>query len=70
VKPFSPKGNLNANLSALLSSMARGSNGLPGGHFDFGGGLPGLQEHSLEGVLAVEVPSAPFRPEEEEEETP
>ncbi len=50
--------------------MARGSNGFPGGHSDLGGGLPGLQQHSLEEVLVVEVPAAPFGPEIEKEETP
>ncbi len=70
MKPFSLKGKLNVNLNVLLSPMARGSNGLPGGHSDLGGGLPSLQEHSLEGVLAVEVPMAPFGPKEEEEKAP
>ncbi len=70
MKPFSLKGLLNASLSAMFSLMACGSNGLPGGHSDLGGGLPGLQEHSLEGVLVVEVPTAPFRPEIEKEEAP
>lgn len=50
--------------------MATGSNGLPGGHSDLGGGLPGLQQHSLEGVLVVEVPAAPFGPKIEEEKAP
>jgi hypothetical protein len=54
----------------MFSLMASGSNGLPGGHSDLGGGLPGLQEHSLEGVLVVEVPTAPFRPEIKKEEAP
>jgi hypothetical protein len=70
VKPFSLKGLLNANLSVLFSPMARGSNGLPGGHSDLGGGLPGLQQHSLERVLVVEVLAAPFKLEIEDEETP
>jgi len=70
MEPFSLKGLLNASLSAMFSLMASGSNGLPGGHSDLGGGLPGLQEHSLEGVLVVEVPTAPFRPKIEKEEAP
>jgi hypothetical protein len=61
---------LNTNLSVLLSLMARGSNGLPGGHADLGGGLPGLQQHSLEGVLVIKMLAASFRPEVEEEKTP
>ncbi len=65
VKPFSLKGLFNTRLSVLLSLMARGSNGLPGGH-----ALPGLQHHSLERVLVVKVPAASFGPEVEEEETP
>jgi len=70
MKPFSLKGLLNASLSVMFSLMASGSNGLPGGHSDLGSGLPGLQEHSLEGVLVVEVPTATFRPEIEKEEAP
>jgi hypothetical protein len=43
VKPFSLKGLFNTKLSVLLSLMARGSIGLPGGHADLDGGLLGLQ---------------------------
>ncbi len=70
MEPFGLKGLFNASLSVMFSLMASGSNGLPRGHSDLGGGLPGLQEHSLEGVLVVEVPTAPFRPEVEKKEAP
>ncbi len=60
VQPFSLKGLLNTKLSVLLSLMARGSNGRPGGHVDLSGGLLGLHQHSLEGVLVVEMPTTSF----------
>ncbi len=70
VKPFSPKGLLNANLTLLLPILTRGSNSLPGGHADFGRGFPRLKKNSLEGVLAVEVLAASLGPEIIEQEAP
>ncbi len=55
VKPFRPKGLLNANLPILRPSITRGSNGPPGGHSDLGRGFPGLQEDSLEGAVSHRV---------------
>jgi len=47
-----------------------GSDGLPGGHADFDRGHPGLSENLLEGVLVVEVLSAPPNPQIVQEKTP
>jgi len=43
VKPFSLKGFFNTTLNVLISTLARRSNGLPGGHADLGSSLPGLE---------------------------
>ncbi len=55
VKPFRPKGLLNAQLMFMLPILTRGSNGLPGGHADLGRGFPRLKKDSLEGVLAIKA---------------
>ncbi len=60
VEPLRPKGLLNVILPILLPSITRGSNGPPGGHADFGRGLPSLQKNSLEGVKTVEMLATPF----------
>ncbi len=62
VKPFSPKGKLNAILIILGPILARGSNGLPGGHAHLRRSLPRLEQDPFEGVLAIKVPSASFGP--------
>jgi hypothetical protein len=62
VKPFSPKGKLNAILIVLGPILARGSNGLPGGHAHLCRSLPRLEQDPFEGVLAIKVPSASFGP--------
>ncbi len=43
VKPFSPKGKLNAILIVLSPILARRSNGLPGGHAHLRRSLPRLE---------------------------
>jgi len=63
VKPFSLKGKLNAILIVLSPILARRSNGLPGGHAHLRCSFPRLGQNPFEGVLAVKVPSASFRPE-------
>ncbi len=45
------------------------SNGLPSGHTDLNRGNPGLRKDLIKRVEAVEVPSAPLRPEIVEYET-
>jgi hypothetical protein len=62
VKPFSPKGKLNAILIVLSPILARRSNGLPGGHAHLRRSLPRLEQDPFEGVLAIKVPSASFGP--------
>ncbi len=62
MEPLGLKGLLNPSLSVLILKLPRIFYGSPGGHADFDSGLPGLQEDSLERVLAVEVPSASFGP--------
>jgi len=62
MKPLGPKGPLNIKLLILAPILSRGPNGLPGGHANFGSGLPGLEEDSLQGVLTVKVLTAPFGP--------
>ncbi len=62
VKPFSPKGKLNVILIVLGPILARGSNGLPGGHAHLRRSLPRLEQDPFEGVLAIKVPSASFGP--------
>jgi len=63
VKPFSLKGKLNAILIVLSLILARRSNGLLGGHAHLRRNFPRLEQNPLEGVLAIEVPSASFGPE-------
>jgi hypothetical protein len=63
VKPFSLKGLLNPILIVLSLILARGSNGFPDGHAHLRCSLPRLEENPFERVLAIEVPSASFRPE-------
>jgi len=70
VKPFRPKGLLNATLSLLIPVRTRGPNSSPSGHANLGRGFPSLKQDFLDGVLVIKVPSAPFRPEVVEEETP
>jgi hypothetical protein len=70
MKPFSPKGLLNANLMLMLPTLARRSDGPPGGHANFGRGLPRLKENPLEGVLVVEMFSTSFGPEVINQEAP
>jgi hypothetical protein len=43
VKPFSLKGFFNTTLNVLISTLARRSNGLPGGHADLSSSLSGLE---------------------------
>ncbi len=43
VKPFNLKGFFNTTLNVLISTLARRSNDLPGGHADLGSSLPGLE---------------------------
>ncbi len=62
MKPLGPKGPLNIKLLILTPILSRGPNGLPGGHANLGSGFPGLEEDSLQGVLTVEVLTAPFGP--------
>jgi len=68
VKPFSPKGLLNANLMLMLPILIRRSDSPPGGHIDLGRGFPRLEKNSLEGVLAVKVFAASLGPEIIEQE--
>jgi hypothetical protein len=70
VKPFSLKGLLNANLKLLLPILTRGSDGSPGGHADFGSGLPRLEKNPLEGVKTIEVFATSLGPEVVKEEAP
>jgi len=70
VKPFSPKGLLNANLKLMLPILTRGSNSPPSGHADVARGLPRLKKNSLEKVLSVEVLAASLGPEVVEQEAP
>ncbi len=60
MKPLGPKGPLNIKLLILTPILSRGPNGLPGGHANLSSGFPGLEEDSLQGVLTVEVLTAPF----------
>ncbi len=70
VKPFSPKGLLNAILIVLLPNLTRGPNGPLGGHADLGRSFPRLKKNSLEGVLAVEMFATSLRPKVVEQEAP
>ncbi len=70
VKPFSPKGLLNAILIILFPILTRGSDGPLGGHADLGRSFPQLKKNSLEGVLAVEVFATSLGPEIVEQEAP
>jgi hypothetical protein len=60
VKPFNLKGKLNAILIVLSPILARRFNGLPGGHAHLRRNFPRLEQNPLEGVLAIEMPSASF----------
>ncbi len=60
MEPLGPKGPLNIKLLILIPILSRGPNGLPGGHANLDSGFPGLEEDSLQGVLTVEVLTAPF----------
>jgi len=62
VKPFSPKGKLNAILIVLSPILARRYNGLPSGHAHLRRSLPRLEQDPFEGVLAIKMPSASFGP--------
>jgi hypothetical protein len=68
-KPFSLKGLFNAKLNVLVSILTRGSNGLPGAHANLSRSFPRLEQDPLEGILAVEVPTASFGPEIVEKKT-
>ncbi len=57
-------------MSVGISSSLTGSDGLPGGHADLDRGHPSLNENLLEGVLVVEVLSAPPGPQIVQEKTP
>jgi hypothetical protein len=70
VKPFCPKGLLNATLSLLILVRIRRPNSSPSGHANLGRGFPGLKHDFFDGVLVIEVPSAPFRPKVVEEKAP
>ncbi len=60
VKPFNLKGKLNAILIVLSPILARRFNGLLGGHAHLRRNFPRLEQNPLEGVLAIEMPSACF----------
>ncbi len=64
MKPFSLKGLFNAILIVLIFILARGSNGLLGGHANFSRSLPSLEENPFEGVLVIKVFAASFEREE------
>ncbi len=68
VEPLFPKGELNAKLNVRIVGRTVGSNGLASGHTDLDRRHPGLEKNFLEGILAVEVFPAPFRPEVVEDE--
>ncbi len=68
VEPLFPKGELNTRLNVRVLGRTVGSNGLPSGHTDLDRRHPGLEKNFLEGILAVEVFPAPFRPEMVEDE--
>jgi hypothetical protein len=70
VKPFSPKGLLNANLMLMLPTLIRRFDDPPGGHANLGRGLPRLKENPLERVLAIEVFTTSFGPELINQEAP
>jgi hypothetical protein len=70
VKPFNLKGLLYANLIVLIPILARGPDGLPSGHANFSRGLPRLEQDPFEGVLAVEMLAASFRPKVVEHQAP
>ncbi len=70
MEPFGLQGHLNPTLSVLIPKLPRVSDGFLGGHADLNSSLPGLEEDSLERVLAVEVPSASLRPKIIEEQAP
>jgi hypothetical protein len=68
MKPFHSKFRFDSRLDERVLSGAVGSNGLPSGHTNFDRCHPGLKENILEGITIVEVPSAPFGPDEVKEE--
>ncbi len=70
MEPLGLKGLFNPNLSVLISNMPRVSDGSPGGHANLSSSLPGLEEDSLERILAIEMPSASLGPEIVEEQAP
>jgi len=57
-------------LSVEVFGSPSSSDGLPGGHANFDRGHPGLSENLLEGVMVVEVFSAPLSPQVVQEKTP
>jgi hypothetical protein len=69
VQPFLSKRKLNARLDGGVLGGAVRSNGLRSGHTDLDRGNLGLREDLVKRVEAVEVPSAPLRPEIVEQET-
>ncbi len=70
VKPFSLKGLLNAILIVLSPILARKSNSLRGGHAHLRRSFPCLEQDSFEGVHAIKMPSASFKPEIVEQKAP
>jgi hypothetical protein len=68
MEPLGLKGHLNPSLGVLIPKLPSVFYGSPGGHADLHRSLPGLEEDSLERVLAVEVPSASFGPKVIEEQ--
>ncbi len=69
MQPFLSKRKFNARLDGGVLGCAVKSNGLPSGHTDLDRGNLGLREDLIKKVEAVEVPSAPLRPEIVEQET-
>jgi hypothetical protein len=69
VKPLFPKGEFNTKLNVRVLGRTVGSNGLPSGHTDLDRRHPGLEKNFLEGMLAIEMFPAPFRPEMVEDES-
>ncbi len=70
MEPLGLKGHLNPSLGVLIPKLPSVFYGSLGGHADLHRSLPGLEEDSLERVLAVEVPSASFGPKVIEEQIP
>ncbi len=63
MKPFFPKGKLNAKLSIRVLGRTVRSNGLPSGHTDLHRRHPGIEQDFAKGVLIIKVFSTSFRPE-------